>query len=45
MRLWIRNNRTDEYGVCGVCVCMCVCVVNLVKVVLIFKVKKDIKDK
>ena len=26
-------------------VCVCVCVVNLVKVVFIFKVKKDIKDK
>ena len=26
-------------------VCECVCVVNLVQVVFIFKVKKDIKDK
>lgn len=38
----MRNSRTDEYGEC---VCVCVCIVNLVKVVFIFKVKKDIKDK
>lgn len=42
MRQWMRNSRTDEYGEC---VCVCVCIVNLVKVVFIFKVKKDIKDK